>query len=68
MFVKLRMTVEEASEEFCTIIQEVYQQDDIMPKERTQRLKQCMEDIMKRKGLPMDMKLLDETRSEDCAW
>lgn len=68
MLVKLRMTVEEASEEFWTIIQDVYQQKDIIPKERTQRLKRCIEDIMNRKGLPMDMKLFDETQREDCSW
>ena len=68
MFAKLRMTVEEASDEFCTIIEEVYKQEDVMPKERTRCLKTCIEGIMVRKGLPVDMKLLDETRPGGCAW
>ena len=68
MLAKLRMTVEEASEEFCTIAEEVYNQTEITREERTQCLKRCMEDIMRRRNLPVDMKLLDRTQTGECAW
>ena len=68
MLAKLRMTVEEAAEEFCTIAEEVYKQNDITRQKRTQRLKECIEDIMSRRKLPVDMKLLDETQTGSCAW
>ncbi|KIM20971.1 hypothetical protein M408DRAFT_305789 [Serendipita vermifera MAFF 305830] len=66
MFAKLRMTVEEASEEFCTLIQ-IFEQSDITPQERTRLLKRSMEDIMKRRGVPADTRLMDPARPEGCA-
>ena len=60
------MSVEEASEEFNTIVEEVYK-DDLTPLERTNRLCRCMEDVLKRRGLPLDMKLLDDAWEESCA-
>lgn len=62
------MTVEEASEEFYALIEEVYKQDDITPKERTEYLKQRIENVMKKKQLPTDMQLWDETQTGGCAW
>ena len=62
------MSVEEASEEFCTIIEKVYKRDDISPSERTNELRRCMEDVMRKKGLPLDMKLMDKTRESGCPW
>lgn len=67
MLARLRMTVDEASEEFVTIT-DVYKEFESTPKERTRHLKDCLEDIMRRKQLPLDTKLLDEKEIEGCAW
>jgi hypothetical protein len=67
MFTKLRMSVEEASEEFCTIMEQVYNPDGLAPSERTKRLRGCMEDIMERKGLPLDLPLTQKTRPGACS-
>jgi hypothetical protein len=61
------MSVEEASEEFCTIIEQVYNPDGLTPSERTRRLRKCMEDVMEKKGLPLDLPLIQKTRSEGCS-
>ncbi|KIM19665.1 hypothetical protein M408DRAFT_31025 [Serendipita vermifera MAFF 305830] len=64
---KLRMSVEEVSDEFCTITEEVYKQDGLIPSERTDKLRRCMEDLMMRRGFPIHMKLMDETQTDGCA-
>jgi hypothetical protein len=61
------MSVGEASEEFSTIVQEVYIPQDFSPSERTQKLRECMEDIMERKGLPIGMKFMEKTEPGHCA-
>jgi hypothetical protein len=61
------MSVEEASEEFSTIVEEVYIPQDLSPSERIQKLRECMEDIMERKGLPIDMKFMEKTEPGHCA-
>ncbi|KIM26690.1 hypothetical protein M408DRAFT_72343, partial [Serendipita vermifera MAFF 305830] len=67
MLAKLRMSTEEATEEFCTIIGKVFAPVDITPEERLKHLRMCLEDIMKKKGLPLDMKLADEAQTDSCA-
>jgi hypothetical protein len=67
LFAKLQMSVEEVSEEFCTIVEQVYNPEDLAPSERTRRLKKCMEDIMERKGLPLDLPLTQKARSGACS-
>jgi hypothetical protein len=67
LFTKLRMSVEEASEEFCTIVEQVYNLEVLAPSERTRRLRKCMEDIMERKALPIDLPLTQKTRPEACS-
>jgi hypothetical protein len=52
MFARLRMSVEEVSDEFFTIVEEVYKPHHFSAPERTQKLKECMENLMERKGLP----------------
>ncbi|KIM29933.1 hypothetical protein M408DRAFT_328392 [Serendipita vermifera MAFF 305830] len=64
---KLRMTVDKVSDEFCTIIEKVYAQNDLEPAERSDLLRRCMEDILERNEFPPDMKLLGETPVGDCA-
>jgi hypothetical protein len=59
MLVKLRMSVEEASNEFFTIFEEVYREDNLVPSERTKRLRRCVEDILLRRDLPVNLKLVE---------
>jgi hypothetical protein len=59
--------VEEASQEFCTIIEQVYNPDGLAPLERTGRLRKCMEDIMERKGLRLDLPLIEKIRPGACS-
>lgn len=61
MLAKLRMSIDEATEEFYTISERVYNDAAITPAERSARLRACMEGLMKRKGLPIDLKLTDAT-------
>jgi len=67
MLAKLGMSVDEASEEFFTIVQEVYTPKNLEPAERTQKLRGCLEDLLKKKGLPVDLKLIGETLAGQCA-
>ena len=67
MLTKLGMSVDEASEEFFTIVQEVYTPKNLAPAERTQKLRECMEALLRKKGLPIDLKLRGETPAEQCA-
>lgn len=67
MFTRLRMSVEEASEEFFTITEEVYKADELDSSERSRRLRQCLEGMLQKRGLPLDMKLMEETRENSCA-
>jgi hypothetical protein len=61
------MSVEEATQEFCTIVEQVYNPDGLAPSERTGRLRKCIEDIMERKGLALDLPLTQKTSSETCS-
>jgi len=67
MLAKLRLSVEEALDEFFTIVEAVYLPDDLTPLERTQKLRGCMEDLMKRKGYPSDLKLMGASQTERCS-
>jgi hypothetical protein len=67
MLAKLGMSVDEASEEFFTIVQEVYTPKNLTPAERTQNLRECMEGVLKKKGLPVDLKLRGEAPAGQCA-
>jgi hypothetical protein len=67
LLAKLRMSVEEAADEFCTIIEQVYNPDGLAPSERTRRLRKCMEEVMERKGLPLDLPLTRKTRAGACS-
>ncbi|KIM19967.1 hypothetical protein M408DRAFT_30770 [Serendipita vermifera MAFF 305830] len=67
MLAKLRMSANEAAEEFCTIIDHVFVPVDITSKERIERLKTSVEKMMFKKSLPLDMKLVDEAQTDSCA-
>ncbi|KIM20040.1 hypothetical protein M408DRAFT_30716 [Serendipita vermifera MAFF 305830] len=61
MFTRLRMSVEEASDEFFTITEEVYKQNGLGSSERSKRLRQCVGDMLQRRGFSLDTKLMEET-------
>ena len=67
MFTKLQMSVEDTTEEFCTIFEAVYDNPNLPPSDRSARLRECMEDLLKRKGLPIDAKLVEGTTNAKCA-
>jgi hypothetical protein len=67
MLAKLGMSVDEASEEFFTIVQEVYTPKNLEPAERTQKLRGCMEGLLKKKGLPVELKLRGESPPGQCS-
>ena len=56
MLVKLRMSVDETLHEFSTIVDQVYV-NKLEPAEKTRRLKECMEALLTKKNLPIDLKL-----------
>ena len=64
MFVKLRMSIEEAITELGHIATTVYQRG-LEPKERTARLKDRIELLLMKRGLPLDIKLEAE-QQEGC--
>ena len=53
---RLRMSVEDATEEFHGICNEVYV-DGLSATERTGRLRKAIEGLLTRRGLPVDLKL-----------
>jgi hypothetical protein len=61
------MSVEELSDEFFTIVKEVYKPQHLSPSKRTGKLRKCMEDVMVRKGLPIDMKFTENAKPDHCA-
>lgn len=67
MLAKLRMSVEEATDEFFTIIDEVYNRDNLSTSDRTQKLRECVEAAMQRKGIPLDTMLMEEAPAGRCA-
>jgi len=67
MLAKLRMSVQETSDEFFTIVEEVYEPQHLSPSERTYKLRECMEDIIQRRGLPIDTKFMEKFKPGDCA-
>lgn len=68
MLSKLRMTVEDAAEELYRICEEVYALG-LSPEERTRKLRQCILDLLKRRGLPEDLKMgTDDRVEEGCPW
>jgi hypothetical protein len=60
------MSVEEASDEFFTIVEEVYKPDHLTPSERTQKLRECVEAILSRKSLSLDTKLMEQNPTGSC--
>ncbi len=69
MFAKLGMTVKDALEEFSKICNNVYAVD-LEPKDRTVALRNCIEDLLKKRGLPVDLKMGKDKRGSlsKCDW
>jgi len=69
MFAKLGMSVKDAIEEFNKIYKEVYAVD-MNPEGRTAALRNRIEDLLKRRGLPIDLKMGKDKRGppSKCAW
>ena len=69
MLSKLRMSVEDATEEFHRICNEVYV-DGLYAEERTSRLRKTIEELLTRRRFPVDLKLGRDPRvAEDgCPW
>jgi hypothetical protein len=65
MFVKLQMSVKEAIAEFANIVQKVYP-EGLGPEERTLRLRECMQSLLAKRGLPQDLKMQDEVQDDRC--
>lgn len=67
MFCKLRMSAEEALDEFRKIRASVYI-DGISATERTNRLKNSIEEMLVKRGLPVDLKLETQEAQTECPW
>ena len=67
MFTKLHMSVEEATKEFWNIVEAVYKNADLTPSERNGRLRECVESMLKDRGLSADLELVEEMTAEKCA-
>jgi hypothetical protein len=69
MFAKLGMTVKDALEEFNKICDEVYAVD-LIPEDRTAALRNRIEDLLKNRGLPINLKMGKDKRGpvSKCGW
>jgi hypothetical protein len=69
MLSKLQMSVEDATEEFHKICNEVYV-DGLSATERTRRLRKAIEDLLTKRGFPVDLKLGQDSRVTEngCPW
>jgi hypothetical protein len=67
MLAKLQMSVEDTTEEFCAIFETVYDNPNLPPSVRSARLRESMENLLKRKGVPIDAKLVDGATNTRCA-
>lgn len=66
MLVKLRMSVDETIKELEKICKEVYMKTDYTPAERTSKLRECIENLLSRKKIPIDAKMCDEADEDSC--
>lgn len=64
MFAKLRMSVEEVSEVFDNICQTVYR-SGLTPSQRTERLRESIQNLLESKGFPADLRLGNDVRQRD---
>jgi hypothetical protein len=57
MFVPLRMSVDEAMEEYAELCEQVYDGTTLSTTTRSDRLRKYLQNMMKRKELSVDLKL-----------
>jgi hypothetical protein len=57
MLTKMRMSVDQAREHFLNICSEVYSDPELSPKERTARLRNCVEHMLSSLDLPVNLKM-----------
>jgi len=69
MISRLRMSIEDATEGFHRICNEVYV-DGLSATERTARLRKSIEELLTRRGLPVDLKLGRDAQVTEggCPW
>jgi hypothetical protein len=69
LFSVLRMSVKDATEEFHKICNEVYV-DGLSAAERTERFRKAIVDLLRRRGLPADLKLNQgfQAAEDECPW
>jgi hypothetical protein len=65
MLVKLRMSVKDCIAEFANIVQNVYS-EGLEPEERTSRLRECMQSLLIKQGLPQDLKMEGDVQDGRC--
>lgn len=66
MFTKLRMSVDEAIEEFGNILKDVYANTKSISEARTSRLRGLIEDLLARKNVPIDAKMYNRDTDDSC--
>lgn len=68
MLSKLRMTASDAAKELSKFCEQVYA-PGLSPEERTSTCRKCIEDLLKRRGLPEDLEMGRNDRvQEGCPW
>jgi hypothetical protein len=65
MLARLRMSVKDAIAEFAKVVQNVYP-EGLKPEERTSRLRECMQSLLAKRGLPQDLKMEDDVQDGCC--
>lgn len=65
LLVKMKMSIDEAIEAFSQIVDKVYAKG-LKPRQRTERLRKCMQDLLEKRGLPPDMKFEEENPNGGC--
>ncbi|KIM28745.1 hypothetical protein M408DRAFT_329205 [Serendipita vermifera MAFF 305830] len=66
MFTRLKMSVDEAMDEFAVIVNEVYKRQFPEPSKRSMALRACLERMLKSRGLYLDSKLEDSQQGDRC--
>ncbi|KAG8804310.1 hypothetical protein FRB91_003936 [Serendipita sp. 411] len=67
LLIKLRLSIEEASIAFDNICKRVYEPVDITAEERSTRLKSYLEELLRKRGVPLDTKMFDSMTHGGCS-
>jgi hypothetical protein len=66
MFTSLHMSVEEAMREFAIICEQVYGTLPLDSERSSTKLRACIEEMMERKGTPLDKMLIGSQENHPC--